>query len=432
MESFSRYRYETKHLENGLTLLSMDLPHVHSLSIHAFVRSGPVYENRKINGVSHLLEHLHMVSTRRHPARADLAAAFDAFPGTRNAATTCDLIRFAFACAPAAGAPTAELVGDVLESRCFDPDTVDIEQDLIRSERETGREDFNNAVLRLLFKNHPFGLPAIGTLNSLRCLSPDELVRFDRASFRPDRIVIAIVGRLDSGVIEQAEARFGYLQAESDDELTEPPDPELCLPLLRCWNTNRNVKRINLGFVIEPSLSHAHRSAQWILNLAMQLPSFPLVHQLRYGDGNTYQFAYYQFRACKTKALLFQAMTRRADQDAFVTTILRELASMRDDGASVRAWLDNAKQVYRYHVETCLDSPERLAWRIGDAEVRKGYEPLISIEQELNTLDALRAKDVQALAIDMLRPDRIFLVFEATTRFRQKRRLWKRIKPFLS
>lgn len=432
MESPERYLHESKTLKNGLTLLWMDLPHVHSLSIHAYVRSGSVYENPKISGVSHLLEHLHMSSTRKHPTRAALSAAFDAIPGTRNAGTSSDLIEFKFDCAPAFGGPTVDLVGDILESRTFDPGDVDLERSLIRSEIDSMDPGHDRVFLGLLFKDHSFGLPVCGTSRSLQRILPGDLARFDRASFKPERMVIAIVGRIEPGVLERAEIRLGSLRTESDEDLIEPAGPNLELPSVHRLTPESEQKRIVVGFVLDSELSLASRSALWTLNVALHQTSFPLLERLRYGASSTYLFEFYLLRACRMKAMYVVTATRRANRDDFAESLLCELARVRDDAAFVAGWLDGVRQVYRYQVETCLDSPESLAWRIGAAEARKQFESVVSIDEELAALESLRTEDIQSLLEGMLRRDRLFLCFDAKTRFRDKARFWKQIGRFLS
>ena len=45
-------------LGNGITVVSIEQPHIHSIELAMFVRSGLRFENKKNNGISHFIEHM--------------------------------------------------------------------------------------------------------------------------------------------------------------------------------------------------------------------------------------------------------------------------------------------------------------------------------------------------------------------------------------
>jgi predicted Zn-dependent peptidase len=45
-------------LKNGLTVVSVEQSHIHSMELAMFVRSGLRFENKKNNGISHFIEHM--------------------------------------------------------------------------------------------------------------------------------------------------------------------------------------------------------------------------------------------------------------------------------------------------------------------------------------------------------------------------------------
>ena len=152
-----QYEYTTETLDNGLRLTWLDLPHTHSVSVHVCVRTGPAYEKPGNNGVSHLLEHLHMSVTRRHPTRRELRTAFAHLSVNRNAQTHSDVLAFDFSTSPAFASGLMALVGDVLEIRDFPRDIVESEQRLVLAELRS-MQDYEPRFFRCLFGKHPFGL----------------------------------------------------------------------------------------------------------------------------------------------------------------------------------------------------------------------------------------------------------------------------------
>jgi predicted Zn-dependent peptidase len=45
-------------LDNGLRILTEEMPHTHSVSMGFFTKVGSRYEEKRISGISHFLEHM--------------------------------------------------------------------------------------------------------------------------------------------------------------------------------------------------------------------------------------------------------------------------------------------------------------------------------------------------------------------------------------
>ena len=64
------YRVARSLLPNGLRLLTIETPHLHSASICLYVRAGSRYERQATNGLSHFLEHMLFRGSARYPTRS--------------------------------------------------------------------------------------------------------------------------------------------------------------------------------------------------------------------------------------------------------------------------------------------------------------------------------------------------------------------------
>src|SRR5437870_13139830 len=73
-------------LDNGLRLLSEEVPGMPSVTVGIWVENGSRDEEPQANGVSHFLEHLFLKGTERRSA-ADIAEEIDASGGMRDAFT---------------------------------------------------------------------------------------------------------------------------------------------------------------------------------------------------------------------------------------------------------------------------------------------------------------------------------------------------------
>ena len=423
------YSYTRETLDNGVRLLWMDLPHVHSVALHAAVRAGSAYETKANNGVSHLLEHLHMAVTRRQESRGALDEAFADLPAERNASTSADKIEFECEGRPDNGAELAELLGDILEIRDYPAAVVASEKQLIESELAT--DDTPTHVLEELLADHPYALPLAGTRRSVRRLTREQLHTFDGASFAPSRIVVAIAGKLLPSTLECAREQFGRLARAGDGDLPEPIAPRVRLPKVRRSTPHRRERCVTLGFMISDLLHPPERLLLSALCMGLSMTSGPLAEKLRYGDASTYTWDTELYKVLGTRLLYLYGWTLRRKREAFTKTVLESIAALRN-GSSPSDWLPRLQRYYRCFVEQALDRPGSLAARICTGECAAPPESVITVNEELDLIDAITMENLRTFAQRYLTLDRAFLFYDARTRLFDASRVEKITRDYLS
>src|SRR5436190_8519802 len=83
--------YERTILDNGLRVVTGELPHTHSASVSIFVGAGSRYEGDELAGVSHFLEHMLFKGTERRPTPREISEEIEGVGGIMNAATDKEL-----------------------------------------------------------------------------------------------------------------------------------------------------------------------------------------------------------------------------------------------------------------------------------------------------------------------------------------------------
>ena len=78
-------------LDNGLRVVSCDMPHTRSVAISVFVKVGSRYESDAEAGLSHFIEHMVFKCTERRPDPVDISSAIEGTGGVMNAGTEQEL-----------------------------------------------------------------------------------------------------------------------------------------------------------------------------------------------------------------------------------------------------------------------------------------------------------------------------------------------------
>jgi predicted Zn-dependent peptidase len=216
----------TQVLSNGLRIVAVEMPHLHSAEIAFYIKVGGRNDPTEKAGLSHFLEHMLFRGTAEFPSNLELETAFEIIGGSVNAATdeesTCYFSRV-----------HPEHVGDGIKlfaSMLLRPTLpgIDIEKRIITEEalediNERGEEiNPHNLASRLLWPGHPLGMPTIGYLETIDGFTVDDLRRHLANFYTPANAVMVVVGDVSSTTAFAA-------AAEAFGAWTGPP-PAAALP----------------------------------------------------------------------------------------------------------------------------------------------------------------------------------------------------------
>ena len=83
--------YQKITLDNGLRLVTSQMPHTRSVCIGLFVGTGSRYETDTEAGTSHFIEHLLFKGSRKRPSPGAISAAIEGVGGILNGGTDREL-----------------------------------------------------------------------------------------------------------------------------------------------------------------------------------------------------------------------------------------------------------------------------------------------------------------------------------------------------
>src|SRR5579872_4219465 len=83
--------WQVSTLQNGMRVVTTPIPTAQSASVNVFVGVGSRAEQRRVNGVSHYMEHMLFKGTSRRPNAIIIASEIEGAGGVLNAYTTKEL-----------------------------------------------------------------------------------------------------------------------------------------------------------------------------------------------------------------------------------------------------------------------------------------------------------------------------------------------------
>jgi len=211
-------------LDNGIRIVSHEMPEHRSVSLGIWVESGSRHESDAQNGLSHFIEHLLFKGTERRSA-AQIAEEMDAVGGVINAFTskehTCYYAKVLDENLPLA----IDLLTDIFLHSMFDAEEIERERSVILqeiSQSEDTPDDYVHDLFSLdFFKDHPIARPICGREKTVTSFQREDILSFFKSRYRPRRVIVSAAGNFrHDALVHEIGARLGSVKDAFDGQRT--------------------------------------------------------------------------------------------------------------------------------------------------------------------------------------------------------------------
>lgn len=216
-------------LDNGVVVMVVENSTSDIVAARLFLRAGSRWEPREKSGLAHLLASVLTKGTERFSSQ-EIAEQVEFVGASLGTDVATDYFLLGTKTVSADFADILTLAGEILRSPTFPEDQVELERRLtLQALRSRIEQPFTIAADQLrqtLYGAHPYALPTLGTPETVAQLQRSDLQHFHQTYFRPDNLVISIVGRVvPDEAVELVEQIFGNWSVPPE------PLPTLVLPM---------------------------------------------------------------------------------------------------------------------------------------------------------------------------------------------------------
>jgi predicted Zn-dependent peptidase len=192
-------QFQTRLLDNGLQVIAEQHPSARSVALGFFVRTGSRDEQADAAGVTHFLEHMVFKGTPRRTA-LDVNADFDKIGAHYNAFTSEENTVFYAAILPEYLPQAVDILADILRPS-LRQDDFDMEKNVIIEEigmyEDQPMWSAYDAAKRAFFAGHPLGNTILGTADSIRALTRDQMQEYFERRYVAPNITVVAAGSFD-------------------------------------------------------------------------------------------------------------------------------------------------------------------------------------------------------------------------------------------
>ncbi|HZU76814.1 MAG TPA: pitrilysin family protein [Dehalococcoidia bacterium] len=402
--------WEVSTLANGLRVVTTPIPTAQSASVNVFVGVGSRAEERRVNGVSHYMEHMLFKGTPERPNAIIIASAIEGAGGVLNAYTTKDLTCYWNQVPYDMLGVAMEVVADMVQHSLLEEVEIERERTVVQQEIRRSHDQPGSWVGELLSKvvygDQPIGWSIAGTIDTVQGIQRPDMVRHLSEWYVPTNIVLSVSGNVSHDEVVERAARLWENGSAPAVPRVAPAAPEM--PAERILCEERDIAQANIAIGMRSlARQDPDRFALTILNNILgRGMSSRLFREVRERRGLAYSVGASTSRYLDTGTFSISAGVSPENAVEAVQVIMGEVAKLVAEPVGEEE-LTKARDYAVGSFRLGLESTMALAQRAGESLLMLGM--IEKIEDVVTGLKSVTAADVQRVARRVFRADNLAL-----------------------
>ena len=422
--------YQKLTLPNNLRVLTVQLPEAQTATVVVLVRTGSKFESKRINGVSHFLEHMLFKGTKKWPSKREFASLLDNVGASYNAFTSKEYTEYYIKVATRHIDLALDVVSEIYLNSLLDIREVEKERRVILEELKM-REDLPmTRVLEtfeeLLYGDQPAGWMVGGTKETVNNIRREDIFKYYQLHYVAPSTVVCLAGPF--GHKESLEKVNKYF-AETKDRALPDNSPKTVesqkKPGLLVKNKSTDQTHLNLGFRAF-SLGHPDRFTLELLSLILGGGmSSRLFQKVREEEGLTYYIHSENNLETDSGYMVVRAGVAHDKVGFAIESILGEINDVKNNGVDAKE-LQKVKDQIKGQTALSLESSSDWASFYGEQEILRNK--VLTPQEILSQVDKVKLEDIQRVAREVFTSERLNLALVGPIGKRMQRGFTKLLK----
>ena len=376
------------------------------------IACGTRYEQGFHSGIAHFTEHTLFKGTE-HKRSSVINGYLDRLGGELNAYTTKEEIVLHATILKEDLSKASSLLMEIATEATFPDNEVNTERgvviDEIKSYKDSPSEDVYDRFEEKLFRGHSLSMPILGTPQSVRATSAEELRRFYKEKFVPGSMAFTIVADIDEKRMEADLLRtfdkFFSGNGMVSGELTRPESVTLDNVFNEVINKRNHEANAVIGGYAPSLYEEKERIATSLMSNILGGPAMNSILNdiLREKHGWVYgvESSYTQYS--DTGIMAISLGCERENTEKCIDAVRREISKLQDNALTDRK-LRAAKKQFLGQIAISSDNGESQCLSMGKSLL--AYGKVASAEEIKREIEAVSADMIRDMACRIFAPDR--------------------------
>lgn len=376
------------------------------------IACGTRYEQGFHSGIAHFTEHTLFKGTE-HKSSSVINGYLDRLGGELNAYTTKEEIVLHATILKEDLSKASSLLMEIATEATFPDNEVNTERgvviDEIKSYKDSPSEDVYDRFEEKLFRGHSLSMPILGTPQSVRATSAEELRRFYKEKFVPGSMVFTIVADIDEKHMEADLLRtfdkFFSGSGMVSGELTRPESVTLDNVFDEVINKRNHEANAVIGGYAPSLYEERERIATSLMSNILGGPAMNSILNdiLREKHGWVYgvESSYTQYS--DTGIMAISLGCERENTEKCIDAVRREISKIQDNTLTDRK-LRAAKKQFLGQIAISSDNGESQCLSMGKSLL--AYGKVASAEEIKREIEEVSADMIRDMACRIFAPNR--------------------------
>lgn len=405
-------KYHKHTLSNGVRLLITPVTSLESFTLTVWVRVGSRYEETKIGGISHFLEHMVFKGSEKRPSAQLIASSVDAIGGEFNAATSKEWTNFYIKGRSEVVETAFDVLSDMVLRPLIKEDDLEREKGVILEEmamyEDTPRAKIGDVFEQLIFKGTSLGEDIIGTKKSVKAITRDDFLKYRDTHYFSENILITISGGIaQERAIELANKYFSKVISKKQFN-QDPVEITQKAPQILLSNKGKEQANFIIGF-LGNKLKHKDRYIESVLSSILGGGmSSRLFTEIREKRGLAYAVKTGVERYIDTGYIETYAGVDPKKALEAIKVTLDQLYGLRDSKFKItNEELKKAKEYIKGHLALSLEDTRDINHFFGEEEIVSGETR--TLEEVYKGIDKVEIDDLIRVSKEIFVPSKLNL-----------------------
>jgi predicted Zn-dependent peptidase len=396
-------------LDNGLRLLTSEMPHTRAVSVVFFTAAGPRYEVESEAGISHFIEHICFKGTEKRQSSKEISEAIESVGGIINGGTDKELTTFWCRVTSEHFLLALDILVDLLRHSRFGATDIDRERQIIIEEinmsLDSPRQRVAMLIDELLWPGQPFGRDIAGSKETVAALTRQQMLNFLSKHYLPNTTVVAVAGDIEQ---KQVQDTINQTLGEWKPNKVSAGFPNM---------GDQKVARLNIEFrdteqahlcLGVPGLSffHPDRYAVDLLSIILgEGMSSRLFTEIREQQGLAYDIHSYADHFADSGAVIIYAGVDPGRVDSALRSIIDQVSKLKEQISE--AELGKAKEIAKGRLLLGLESSRNVAAWLGAQELLTNR--ILTTDEVISLVEAVTIEGLKRVAQQLLTSEKLNL-----------------------
>jgi predicted Zn-dependent peptidase len=195
----------SKHiLKNGLRVITVPMKDNPTVTVLVLVEAGSKYEDKKVNGISHFLEHMCFKGTMKRPKAIDISRELDALGSQYNAFTSQEYTGYYAKSDAKHFTKILDIVSDIYLNSTFPEVEMEKEKGVIIEEinmyEDMPHRHVQDLLTDLLYGDQPAGWSVLGEKKNITGMKREDFVKYKKEHYAPKATTIVVAGKISEKI----------------------------------------------------------------------------------------------------------------------------------------------------------------------------------------------------------------------------------------